>query len=202
MDESLLNHDPWGSPTPRWGRGWSAPPAPSPWRPPHRSRGSDGCRVQCWRLLARVSPAPSVMGHGSIFCIVLYFQYCLLQLMILFSLSAILSIQPFSNPIRSKRFGKFYTRYFSRPVRSYFAYHGSITIHPLNTTFPPLFFHPLIDTNSPLWDNNLSFSNNESSFNLAANITNSPLNDIKLSVNSNVLSFNHNESSVNIFWSK
>ena len=27
---------------------------------------------------------------------------------------------------------------------------GSITIHPLNTTFPPLFFHPLIDMNSPL----------------------------------------------------
>ena len=27
---------------------------------------------------------------------------------------------------------------------------GSITILPLNTTFPPLFFHPLIDTNSPL----------------------------------------------------
>ena len=27
---------------------------------------------------------------------------------------------------------------------------GSITILPLNTTFPLLFFHPLIDTNSPL----------------------------------------------------
>ena len=66
-----LSRYPWGSPAPRWGRGWSAPPAPSPWRPPHRSRGSDGCRVQCWRLLARVSPAPGVMGHGSIY--ILYF---------------------------------------------------------------------------------------------------------------------------------
>ena len=79
---------------------------------------------------------------------------------------------------------------------------GSITILPLNTTFPPLFFHPLIDTNSPLWDNNISFSNNESSLNLAANITNSPLNVIKLSVNNNISSFNHNESSFNIFRSK
>ena len=32
--------------------------------------------------------------------------------MILLSLSAILSNQPFSNPVISKRFGKFYTRYF------------------------------------------------------------------------------------------